>query len=263
MTDTTISPRVLVNDYQLRLPSFEGPLDVLLRLIERSELPISEVSLVAVTDQFLEYVNQIGGIEPESLAEFTAIGARLVLLKSRSLLPRPVVEGEEEVEDDLVSRLRDYQAAKNAAGKLAELQQRGERGFGRIAAVSLPRSTEPVRLAPHQALSLARALRRRLSTIPSPVQLIQGRERIPIRVMLERALSLVLPGRRSRFTDVAGSGATREETMTAFLAVLILVRRRVFDAEQQQTFGEIDLWRTAEHVPHLTELIPADAMEAS
>lgn len=263
MTEATMTPRVLVNDYQLRLPSFEGPLDVLLRLIERSELPISEVSLVAVTDQFLDYVRQIGGIEPASLAEFTAIGARLVLLKSRSLLPRPVVEGEEEVEDDLVSRLRDYQAAKNAAQQLGELQQRGERGFGPMAAVTLPRSTEPVKLGQHHALSLARALRRRLSTIPSPVQLIQGRERVPIRVMLERALSTVLPGRKSRFSEVAGAGAGREETMTAFLAVLILVRRRVFDAEQPETFGEIDLWRTAEQIPHLTELIPADAMEAS
>jgi len=187
----------------------------------------------------------------------------LVLLKSRSLLPRPVVEGEEEEEDDLVSRLRDYQAAKQAAEQLAEMQQRGERGFGRVAPVSLPRSAEPVRLAQHQAMSLARALRRRLSTIPSPVQLIQGRERIPIRVMLERALSTVLPDRKSRFSDVAGTTASREETMAAFLAVLILVRRRVFDAEQHDTFGEIDLWRTAEHIPHLTELIPADAMEAS
>jgi chromatin segregation and condensation protein Rec8/ScpA/Scc1 (kleisin family) len=51
--------------------------------------------------------------------------------------------------------------------------------------------------------------------------------------------------------------------MTAFLAVLILVRRRVFDAEQPQTFGDIDLWRTSEQAPNLTELVPADAMEAS
>lgn len=263
MTEATLTPRALVNDYQLRLPSFEGPLDVLLRLIERSELPISEVSLVAVTDQFLAYVRQIGGIEPESLAEFTAIGARLVLLKSRSLLPRPVVEGEEEVEDDLVSRLRDYQAAKNAARELAEMQLRGDRGFGRAGAISLPQSGEPARLGHHHPLSLARALRRKLSTIPSPVQLIQGRERVPIRVMLERALSTVIPGRRARFTEVTGPEATREETMTAFLAVLILVRRRVFDAEQPDTFGEIDLWRTDENIPHLTELIPADALEAS
>lgn len=263
MTEATLSPRLHVTDYQLHLPTFEGPLDVLLRLIERAELPISEVSLVAVTDQFLAHVRELGGIDPSVLAEFTAIAARLVLLKSRSLLPRPAVEADEEIEDDLVSRLRDYQAAKNAARELADLQAQGERGYGRLAAVSLPRSSEPSRLAQHQALSLVRALRRRLSTIPSPVHLIQGRERIPIRVMLERALSTVIPGRRARFSEVAGTDADREATMTAFLAVLILVRRRVFDADQQETFGEIDLWRTSAEVPHLTELIPADALEAS
>ncbi len=262
MTEATLAPRLHVTDYQLRLPTFEGPLDVLLRLIERSELPISEVSLVTVTDQFLAHIRELGEIEPIVLAEFTAIAARLVLLKSRSLLPRPAADTEEEAEDDLVSRLRDYQAAKNAARELGELQAQGERGYGRLAAVSLPRSSEPSRLAQHQALSLVRALRRRLSTIPSPVQLIQGRERIPIRVMLERALSTVLPGRRARFSEIAG-GADREATMTAFLAILILVRRRVFDADQTETFGEIDLWRTSEQVPHLTELVPADALEAS
>ena len=111
---------VTLADYQLRLPAFEGPLDLLLRLIEKAELPIAEVSLIAVTDQFLAHVRALGGIEPEALADFTAIGARLVLLKSRSLLPRPPAQDDEEEEDDLVARLREYQAAKQAAEILAQ-----------------------------------------------------------------------------------------------------------------------------------------------
>ncbi len=66
--------------YQLRLPSFEGPLDVLLRLIEKEQLPITEVSLVMISDQFLEEAARIGGASPESIAEFGAVGTKLVLL---------------------------------------------------------------------------------------------------------------------------------------------------------------------------------------
>jgi segregation and condensation protein A len=258
-----ISPAapVTLADYQLRLPAFEGPLDLLLRLIEKAELPIAEVSLVAVTDQFLAHVRELGGIEAEALADFTAIGARLVLLKSRSLLPRPPAQDEDEEEDDLVFRLREYQAAKEAARLLSERHQTGERSFARVASVTLPRSTAPARLAPHQPLSLVRALRRRLSTIPAPMQLIDGRERIPIRALLERALSIVRPGRRWVFTDIVNRSAGREETMTAFLAVLVLVRRRVFDADQTTPFGDIELWRTADAVPALTELVPPDTRD--
>lgn len=252
---------VTLADYQLRLPAFEGPLDLLLRLIEKAELPITEVSLVAVTDQFLAHVRALGGIGPDALADFTAIGARLVLLKSRSLLPRPPAQDEEEEEDDLVTRLREYQAAKQAAQLLAERHQTGDRSYARVATITAPRSTAPARLAPHQPQSLVRALRRRLSTIPAPMKLVDGRERIPIRTLLERALSVVRPGRRWAFADIVHRSAGREETMTAFLAVLVLVRRRVFDADQTEPFGPIELWRTADAVPTLTELVPADAQD--
>ncbi len=262
MTATLAQPApVTLADYQLRLPAFEGPLDLLLRLIEKAELPIAEVSLVAVTDQFLAHVRELGGIEPDALADFTAIGARLVLLKSRSLLPRPPAQEEEEEEDDLVTRLREYQAAKNAARMLAERHQSGERSYARVASITLPRASAPARLARHQPQSLARALRRRLSTIPSPARLVEGRERIPIRALLERALNVVRPGQRWGFTDIVGRSAGREETMTGFLAVLVLVRRRVFDAEQTEPFGAIELWRTADVVPALTELAPPESQD--
>jgi len=262
MTATLAQPApVTLADYQLRLPAFEGPLDLLLRLIAKAELPITEVSLVTVTDQFLAHVRELGGIDADALADFTAIGARLVLLKSRSLLPRPPAQDEEEEEDDLVTRLREYQAAKDGARRLAERQQNGERSYARAASVTVPRASAPARLAPHQPLSLVRALRRRLSSLPSPAALVDGRERIPIRALLERALNTVRPGRRWTFTDIIGRSAGREETMTAFLAVLVLVRRRVFDADQTEPFGSIELWRTADAVPALTELVPPEARD--
>ena len=82
-------------DYQVRLPVFEGPLDLLLHLIEREKLDISTVSLALVTDQFLDYLQGIESVQAATLADFLAMAARLVWLKSRLLLPQPARPAEE------------------------------------------------------------------------------------------------------------------------------------------------------------------------
>ena len=110
---TAVEPDILAG-YQLRLPSFEGPLDVLLRLIERHQLAIADVSLVAVTDQFLAYLDELEAAPAATVAEFAAMGARLVLIKSRSLLPRPAVADEGEPEE-LVRQLIEYRSVQAAA----------------------------------------------------------------------------------------------------------------------------------------------------
>ncbi|MGH9174365.1 MAG: segregation and condensation protein A, partial [Vicinamibacterales bacterium] len=111
--------------YQLRLPSFEGPLDVLLGLIERERLEISDVSLVAVTDGFLGYIAQLDDAPPALLAEFAGVAARLLVLKSRALLPRPEVVEEEVDIDDLAEQLREYQRAKQAAESFRSIERAG------------------------------------------------------------------------------------------------------------------------------------------
>src|SRR3989304_337605 len=100
--------------FQLQLPVFEGPLDLLLYLIEREELDITAVSLVQVTDQYLSYLRSGEQIDATALAEFIAIGARLLYLKSRALLPKPPPAEEplEGLAEDLVQRLREYRRFK-------------------------------------------------------------------------------------------------------------------------------------------------------
>ena len=85
--------------YRVELPVFNGPLDLLLHLIEREELDITAVSLVQVTGQYLEQVRQLGDEQLEGLIDFISIGARLLLIKSRALLPRPPALPGDEVEE--------------------------------------------------------------------------------------------------------------------------------------------------------------------
>lgn len=241
---TATAPLSLVN-YQTRLPSFEGPLDLLLRLIERQRLDITEVSLVAVTDQFLDFVAGMDDAPLDVIAEFTSVGTRLTLLKSRSLLPKPPVhhEDEEPEPDDLVQQLRAYKRLKTIAAELGkrredDLVSYAHRGTGPIA-----RRTEvvPTRLAQYEASVLVRAIRRRLSTIPAAIQTIRQRRIVSIREMSDRVLGLLDRFPTLRFSQVVEGYGTRSETATAFLAMLVLIRRRSIDAEQTGLFQEISL----------------------
>src|SRR6202048_2142486 len=122
---------------ELHLESFDGPLELLLLLIEQRRLPITQVSLAQVADQYLAQVHAQPAIDPNLLADFLVIGGKLLLLKSRALLlndePAPEVE---EVASDLAERLATYRVFRAAAELLRELEQRGERMY--------PTSREPL-----------------------------------------------------------------------------------------------------------------------
>ncbi|RIK23520.1 MAG: rifampin ADP-ribosyl transferase, partial [Anaerolineae bacterium] len=127
-----------MNQYRVELPAFNGPLDLLLHLIEREELDITSLSLVQVTGQYLQQVRQLGEDQIEGLIDFISIGARLLLIKSRALLPRPIVlPGTEEEEEDpaeaLLRQLRAYKRFKIAGKWLGDRQQQGLRTYLRVA----------------------------------------------------------------------------------------------------------------------------------
>ncbi len=267
MVDTRSYPRMAggiaaetaspLDKYQLRLPSFEGPLDVLLRLIERNQLPITEVSLVSVTDQFLDYI-AARHVLPSSLADFATTGSRLVLLKSRSLLPRPPAAEEEEEGSDLVKELIAYQAVKEAASRLGTLDMSGSGAFAhRPEAVAAPPGREAPPLARHQPRSLVSALRRRLSAAAIAPARMPVRPVVTLREIAERILSHLTTTPTLALSTVLSPDADRQEVLTAFQALLALVRRQTVIAEQEGLFSEI-LIQAAAPVTEMRMADPAD-----
>ena len=124
--------------YRVALPVFEGPLDLLLHLIERQELDITQVSLAQVTNQYLEYISQLREHDPDSLADFMVIAAKLLLIKSRALLPRPPAppsadETDGDIGEDLVRQLIEYRRIKHAAQWLRDLEAQGRQSYIRLA----------------------------------------------------------------------------------------------------------------------------------
>lgn len=240
---TTASSTIPTLDgYQLRLPIFEGPLDVLLRLIERDQLDISEVSLLTVLDQFLRYMHALESPPPTVVAEFLAVAGRLSVLKSRALLPKPPRIVEDLDEPDLVRQLEEYRAVKAAAELLAGRQRDGVGAFGRGDGVSWP-DAPSVRFSPQPPVALARAVSRWLTRVPARPVLLATQPVVSLREMISRISLALGRERRISFDQIRVTCATRQDVGVAFLALLILLRRQSILATQTELFGSIALER--------------------
>lgn len=242
---STTTPDLTLHNYQTRLPSFEGPLDLLLHLIERQKLDISEVSLVAVTEQFFDHIATLEDRAPHIIAEFTSVGTRLTVLKSRWLLPKPPVVDEDESPDpdDLVEQLRAYQRLKLAAASLGDRAEHGLASYPHLGTgpVIRTRDVGETKLTNYEPSVLLRAIRRRLTVVPQAVQAIKQRRIVSIREMTDRVLGAISRLKRVSFQEVTADATTRTEKATAFLAVLVLIRRQIISADQQELFGTIQM----------------------
>lgn len=227
----------------IQVQSFEGPLDLLLQLVERRRLPIAELSLVAVADQYLAQVRALPQVQPDALSEFLAIGARLLLLKSRSLLPaiEPPAnpEGDDEDGADLVRRLEAYRAFKLIAAEIGRLDALGPSSFsgGARPANLAPEATALQAIAPSLLASLYETIERRRT--PPPLQTDTTIPRASVADRIARLRGRLAEAGHVAWTDVCGD--TVDEIVVTLLAVLELVRRGEMTIVQPDLFGPIRL----------------------
>jgi segregation and condensation protein A len=250
-----------MDDYSVILPEFEGPLDLLLQMIERAELDITRVSLASVADQYLEFVTKPGNIELNALADYLVLAARLILIKSRSLLPRETSDETVEVEDSaesLARQLRDYKMFKQLAQRLREREQINIHTYPRRAPTPKPTVTRPTKIAGLTFKTLVNALKR---TLDAQLQLPAGMMVEPLRLSIHHRIARIreLTGttERVQFSTLLEEAKTRVEVIVTFLAILESLKRKLIFVEQDDMFGEIYLSKRDEagsHVPTLEEL---------
>ncbi len=242
-----------MDDYAIRLPEFEGPLDLLLQMIEHRELDITRVSLAAVADQYLEFITRPGAIELTQLADYLVIAARLILAKSKLLLPQAEGEAGEEIQDSaeaLARQLREYKLFKQIAQLLRGREERGWRAFPRRVPPPRPAVARPARLEGLSFDALYNALRRTIETNPPlPTGTLVEPLRISIHHRIELIRELTRHNPRVRFTALLQDARTRVEVIVIFLAVLESIKRRLIMAQQDELFGEIYLLRRPDATP--------------
>ena len=242
------------HQYQIRLPVFEGPLDLLLHLIEREELDITTIALAQVTDQYLAYLAELERRQAKELADFLVIAAKLLLIKSMALLPRPpaLPPESEDVGDDLVRQLQIYKRFKEIAGLLQEREKQGLHGYVRIA--PLPRLDPPLDLGDVTADDLLAAVQEALNALPAPpVGEVVGRVTVTIAEQIAKIESHLTRWRQVRFRQVLSEATTRVEVIVTLLALLELIKQDRVRVSQERLFGEIVIERQA-----FAEPVPVD-----
>lgn len=245
------APQIL-RPQQIELPVFSGPLDLLLHLIERSELDITAVSLAKVTAQYLEQVAELKENRIEQLVDFLVIGAQLVLIKSRALLPKPpailaTAEDEEDPAEALARRLRIYKQFKEAAQWLKERDEAGLRSYLRVAPAPKALRPEDNRLdlsgvtVETLYTAVLEALRRS-ETLEESVHVAQ-KPRFTIEGQLSRLRRLLHRYERIGFRELLSGDVSRSELSVTLLAVLETVKRQEAITQQMEMFGPIEIVR--------------------
>jgi segregation and condensation protein A len=240
---------MLQTPYSISVPVFSGPLDLLLRLIEREELDITQVSLTQVTDQYLKQMTELRERRVEGLADFLVLAARLLLIKSQALLPKPPEIGITEIDpgEELAKQLRVYKKFKDMSEWLDSRQLQGLRTFLRIAAPVVVAKTVDLSGVELYDLRVAMAdvLSRPIEK-PRSVSELVGRPRITVRGSINKIAASLRRRIKVSFFALLKRGhtnKTKTEIIATFLGILELARRNMVKAEQAEAFGDIDIVR--------------------
>lgn len=255
-------PSLLPAEWRVDLPVFEGPLDLLLHLVKVNEVPITEIPVARVCDQFHEYLRLMEELNLDIAGEYIYEAAQLIHIKSKMLLPRPkkTADGEEEEDprEDLIQRLLEYQRLKGVAQTWAEVDSM-RRGVWppepRPQDVPAPEERE-VDLGDVSLYDLLSALKETMERYdrehPPPFR--TRRASFTVQDQVQRLLDRMDPGRPFDFLDDIKNLSCRAEAIAAFLAILELARLQLVRLHQTAE-GEILLYRT-------TREVEADVVEA-
>jgi segregation and condensation protein A len=226
-------------DLSLHLAAFDGPLDLLLHLIREQKLDILDLPLALVTRQYMDYLLLMEEMNLEIAAEFVAMAAHLLQIKSRLMLPRPPAEVEEDPREELVQRLLDYQQVKEAARDLSERESVWQhvtftqpldiQDHARV-------EEEPIQATLMDLLAAYREALKRLLP-PPPVEV--RTPPVTLEQRIDEVLAELSGGRWRPFSGLLGGARSREEMVLTFLALLELVRTGLVRLVQPEPFGEI------------------------
>lgn len=231
---------------------FEGPMDLLLHLIEKEELPITAISLSQVTAQYLEHLTELEHSQPDSIAEFLVMAARLLYIKSRALLPVEAEEEDVDEEEDpaeaLARQLREYKLFKERAELLRSLEEAGQRGYVRLAPPAIPH----LRFEPGSAdvQALLDAVMEVLIDIEAPPHPIHTMAQLKVTVD-DRMADLQAQLEQSptlHFRQFISQAQTRLEVIVSLMAVLEMIKLNKVQVQQEGLFGDIVIERREDGV---------------
>jgi segregation and condensation protein A len=256
-------------DYRIKLPAFEGPLDLLLFLIRKSELDIYDIPIEAVTRQYIDVLHSLQQLDLEIAGEFFVMAASLMEIKSRMLLPKGHAAVADETDDDamdprweLVHQLLQYKKFKEAAGGLAALAQfEQDKLPRRVVEQSVAEDERP--LKPVDRIELWNAFNIVLRRLAEKLVVGEIRdEQVTVADQMESLLQRIQTTKSFVFSDLFPNRTTLRVLVATFLAVLELTRLRKLAIRQDDAFTDIVCTAVEDAAP-TTATAPSEIAAAS
>ncbi len=228
--------------YTVKTETFEGPLELLLHLIEEKKLHISRISLAVVADQFLAHLQSLSQFDKNLAVNFIFIASTLILIKSASLLPNLRLSPEEEQSiTELEERLKRYQQMKKLS---KHIKQRFGRQiiFFRESVLMTPVFAPTAEIIPANLVNL---LKRLIAALPQPknLQSVVVKKMRNLEEVINGLVKKIQAAMRLSFTEVVSSQETKINIILSFLGMLELVKRGMINVEQKTPFQDITLYK--------------------
>lgn len=224
--------------YNIKIPVFEGPFDLLLHLIKENKIDIYDIPIAHITTQYLQYIEMMKELNLEIVGDFLVMAATLIHIKSRMLLPPDEEATLEEQEDprlELVQRLLEYQTFKKAASNLKEKEEEWKKVFFKE---PLSDEGEELYLVDVNLFDLMGAFKKLLETV-SPDIVTITKETLTVKDRMSVIMDLIEGIEAMRFEEFFRESKTRIQLIVTFVALLELIRLGLVKAYQEREFGNI------------------------
>jgi len=238
--------------YNIKIPVFEGPFDLLLHLIKEAKIDIYDIPIALITSQYLEYIEMMKELNLEIAGDFLVMASTLIHIKSRMLLPPDEETPLEEQEDprlELVQKLLEYQTFKEAASAFRDREEDQKKVFSKAPPSD---EDEELYLIDVNLFDLMSAFKKLLETV-SPDIITITKEALTVKDRMSAIMEMIEGLDAMRFEDIFKGSRTRMQLIVTFVALLELIRLGLVRAYQEKEFGNIWIINPSKQAPIVNE----------
>lgn len=237
-------------NYKIEIDAFQGPMDLLLHLIEKAQIDIYDIPINDITDQFIQHVYQMGEINLEIASDFLVMAATLIEIKSKMLLPneKAATDFQLEMEEldprvELVRRLVEYKKYKNASQELRSFETSQSKVYYKPREDLFEYEDEVIDIEGLDAETLLKSIikiirRKRSSEMSLSISEIQ-REEYTLEECIDDIKNLLENDGKLNFSDLINPDITKKEIIVYFLSILELIRMKFINVDQEEDFSDL------------------------
>ena len=235
------------NKYSIKLNNFEGPLDLLCHLIDKNKMDIYDIKLSEITDQYIEFLNQMEQMNLEVTSEFLVMSSTLLYLKSKHLLPKVDEEEEEITEEELIRRIIEYKKYKEITKKLKEnFLEYSKRFYKGTEEIELPKQKMEdeynSEIIPDLYKKLLQRNAEKINENAANIEKIAITETYTVGDKVKEMYRALIKYKKFNFNKLFSvKKRNKNEVVTAFSGLLEMSRRNKVITEQEEIFGDIEV----------------------